>query len=233
MFKNILFAFVSLVLLSACGLSEVENSSSEEEVLIENENLGEEVVEEDLNDWQVYRNEELGFELRYPSEWGEPNVLISTLDEAKTNFLKKNILLIKSSPTVDQREVLENFYCDQNASYINSSETLFSCSNLKTDDNRNILQVSDWNYGNKDQDFGTRFILGTENKDFAALTVGWRWGSKCFDDFFDNFPPDSNNPPKYIHSQEFYDNCRKENENDLKIFEEFVKSIKFIKTEIN
>jgi hypothetical protein len=72
MFKNSLLAFVSLVLLSACTSPEVESLPSEEEVLIENENIindEEEVVEDDLSNRKVYRNEELGFELSYPREW--------------------------------------------------------------------------------------------------------------------------------------------------------------------
>jgi len=63
----IVFSFFVIIGFSGCG-SNLENNSIEEDVkTLDNERAS--LMDIDTSNWQTYRNEEYGFEVKYPEDW--------------------------------------------------------------------------------------------------------------------------------------------------------------------
>lgn len=81
-------AIIAALAVGAFVLVNIYNFKTEEEVAVSSSELNQGEVSKDLSlngvkDWQTYRNEEYGFEFKYPQDWylnfEEPNIEVATV----------------------------------------------------------------------------------------------------------------------------------------------------------
>lgn len=106
------FILSATIFVGGCSLTQKSNpnpvptptvSSTGESV--ENATVSSTADEVDTSTWKTYRNEELGFEIKVPAEWGEPKVLREPLSDIyvfwDSTDLWMRVSMIRSAKTIE------------------------------------------------------------------------------------------------------------------------------------
>lgn len=78
----------------------------------ENKNSAENELNSDINDWRIYRNLNLGFELKYPAEWlareGDWNQKVDLLFDSRDNTVVSGYVYVRNTDSDEEDSLQES-----------------------------------------------------------------------------------------------------------------------------